>query len=88
MQFIDKRINAFLNKINRQTRIIYQQILHKFNKGRMNDLRIPISEFEAMENTIENFGLSKLMDETLSDESLEKNAAMEYYNNLKKNVEG
>ncbi len=51
-------------------------------------VQIPISEFEAMENTIENFGLAKLMDEYLNDESLEKNAAIEYYNSLKKNVEG
>ncbi len=51
-------------------------------------VQIPINEFEAMENTIENFGLSKLMDDTLNDESLEKKSALEYYNNLKKNVEG
>ncbi|HMQ79219.1 MAG TPA: hypothetical protein PKE39_03655 [Ignavibacteria bacterium] len=50
-------------------------------------VQIPIDEFEAMESTIENFGLSKLMDESINDESFEKTAAIEYYNTLKKNVE-
>ena len=47
------------------------------------ELKFRSSEFEAMENTIEKFGLSKLMDETLIDESLDKKSAIEYYNNSK-----
>lgn len=49
-------------------------------------VQIPIEEFEALEETIENFGLAKLIDETMNDESLNREDALKYYQGLKKNV--
>lgn len=51
-------------------------------------VQIPIDEFEKLEETIENFGLAKLIDETKNDDVLEKDEALKYYNKLKNNVEG
>lgn len=48
---------------------------------------LPISEFERLETIIEDYGLSKLIDETVNDESLIVNEAKEFYGNLKKDVE-
>lgn len=50
-------------------------------------VQIPIEEFERLEEIIENYGLSKLMDETSDEERLSGKAAKEYYNSLKSNVE-
>lgn len=48
---------------------------------------LPISEFERLETIIEDYGLSKLIDETINDESLTVNEAKAFYGNLKKDVE-
>lgn len=48
---------------------------------------IPIDEFERLEELIENYGLSKLMDEVNDEERLSVKNAKEYYRNLKPNVE-
>ena len=45
--------------------------------------QIPIEEFEEMENIIENYGLSKLMDEVQDEEKLSTNEAKEFYKSLK-----
>lgn len=51
-------------------------------------VQIPIAEFEALEEAFENYGLSKLIDETIDDKSFTKDDALKYYEDLKKNVEG
>ena len=51
-------------------------------------VQIPIEEFERLEEIIENYGLSKLMDEVKDDEKLSTEEARTYYKSLKKNVEG
>jgi len=51
-------------------------------------IQIPIEEFERLEEIIENYGLSKLMDEVKDDEKLSTEEARTYYKSLKKNVEG
>jgi hypothetical protein len=51
-------------------------------------VQIPIEEFERLEDVIENYGLSKLMDETADDEKLSAKEAKAYYESLKKNVAG
>ena len=51
-------------------------------------VQIPIKEFERLEEIIENYGLSKLMDEVKHDEKLSIEEAKTYYNSLKTNVEG
>jgi hypothetical protein len=51
-------------------------------------VQIPIEEFERMEEIIENYGLSKLMDEVRDEERLSLEDAKRYYQTLKKNVEG
>jgi len=51
-------------------------------------VRIPIEEFERLEEIIENYGLAKLMDEAMDDERLSVEEATRYYQWLKKNVEG
>ena len=50
-------------------------------------VQIPIAEFELIEEIIENYGLAKLMDETINDERLTAKSAKSYYKSLKKNVE-
>jgi len=51
-------------------------------------VQIPIEEFERLEETIENYGLSKLMDEVRDEERLSLEDAKRYYQTLQKNVEG
>ncbi len=50
-------------------------------------VQIPIVEFELIEELLENYGLAKLMDETQNDERLSGEAAKQYYQSLKNNVE-
>jgi len=50
-------------------------------------VQIPIEEFEQLEEIIENYGLSKLMDETKDEERLSVEDAKKYYQSLKQNVE-
>ena len=51
-------------------------------------VQIPIEEFELLEEILENYGLSKLMDEVKDDERLSVEDAKIYYQSLKTNVEG
>jgi len=51
-------------------------------------VQIPIEEFERLEEAIENYGLSKLMDEVKDEEKLSIEDAKTYYHSLKPNVEG
>jgi hypothetical protein len=51
-------------------------------------VQIPIQEFERLEEIIENYGLSKLMDEVKNEERLSVEDARTYYKSLKTNVEG
>jgi len=51
-------------------------------------VQIPIEEFERLEEILENYGLSKLMDEVANDEKLSIENAKTYYQALKTNVEG
>jgi hypothetical protein len=51
-------------------------------------VQIPIKEFEHLEEVIENYGLSKLMDEVADDERLSAKDAKKHYDTLKTNVEG
>lgn len=51
-------------------------------------VQIPIEEFIRMEEVVENFGLSKLMDEIEEEDVLQAREAQEYYRALKANVEG
>ena len=46
-------------------------------------VQISIEEFERLEEVIENYGLSHLMDEVKDDERLTLQAAKKYYNALK-----
>lgn len=50
-------------------------------------VQIPIEEFERLEEILENYGLSKLMDEVENDERLSIENAKAYYQTLKSNVE-
>ena len=50
-------------------------------------VQIPIDEFERLEEVIENYGLSKMIDEVKDDERLSVEDAKEYYQSLKQNVE-
>ena len=51
-------------------------------------VQIPIKEFERLEEIIENYGLSKLMDEVKEEERLSIEDAKTYYKSLKTDVEG
>lgn len=51
-------------------------------------VQIPIEEFERLEEIVENYGLSKLIDDVKDDESLSVADAKIYYQSLKANVEG
>ena len=46
-------------------------------------VQIPIEEYERLEEVIENYGLSKLIDEVKDDERLSLDDAKEYYQSLK-----
>ena len=46
-------------------------------------VQIPIEEFERLEEIIENYGLSKLMDEVKEDERISVKEAKKYYQSLK-----
>lgn len=50
-------------------------------------VQIPIEEFDRLEEIIENYGLSKLMDEVKSDERVTFEDAKKYYQSLKQHVE-
>jgi polyhydroxyalkanoate synthesis regulator phasin len=50
-------------------------------------VQIPIGEFEQLEEIVENYGLSKLIDEVSEDERLTVEEAKKYYQSLKTNVE-
>ena len=50
-------------------------------------VQIPIEEFERLEEVVENYGLSKLMDEVGEDERLSVEEAKKHYRSLKTNVE-
>lgn len=50
-------------------------------------VQIPIDEFEHLEEVIENYGLSKLMDESMDEERLSGDEAKKYYKSVKQNVE-
>ena len=51
-------------------------------------VQIPIKEFERLEEVIENYGLSNLMNEVKNEETLSVEEAKAYYKSLKTNVEG
>lgn len=42
-------------------------------------VQIPIEEFERLENLIEDYGLSRLIDETEKEEKLAVHEAIQYY---------
>ncbi len=46
-------------------------------------VQMPIDEFERLEEIIENYGLSKMMDEVRNDERLSFKEAKNYYQSLK-----
>ena len=48
-------------------------------------VQIPIAEFEKIEEILEDYGLVQLMEAVSDDETLNKEEALEYLNNLKKN---
>ena len=50
-------------------------------------VQIPIEEFARLEEIIENYGLSKLMDEVKDDERLSIEDVKKYYQSLKQHVE-
>jgi len=50
-------------------------------------VQVPIEEFERLEEVIENYGLSKLIDDVSNDERLSVEDAKRYYQSLKTNVE-
>ena len=50
-------------------------------------VQIPMEEFERLEEIIENYGLSKLMDEVKEDERFSAEDAKKHYQSLKNNVE-
>lgn len=51
-------------------------------------VQISISDFERLEELLENHGLSKLMDEAASDELLTGKTAFNYYESLKNGMDG
>ncbi|MFM5890536.1 MAG: hypothetical protein ACKPFD_12730 [Dolichospermum sp.] len=48
-------------------------------------VQIPITEFEQIEEILENYGLAKLMEEVETDEILSKSEAIKYLKLLKNN---
>jgi hypothetical protein len=51
-------------------------------------VQVPIEEFERLEELIENYGLSKLMDEVKDDKKLSIEDAKAIYESMKNHVEG
>jgi acetyl-CoA carboxylase beta subunit len=51
-------------------------------------VQIPIKEFERLEEVLENYGLSKLMDDVKDEDKLSVEDAKTYYKSLKTHVEG
>jgi acetyl-CoA carboxylase beta subunit len=51
-------------------------------------VQIHIKEFERLEEILENYGLSKLMDDVKDEDKLSVEDAKTYYKSLKTNVEG
>lgn len=49
-------------------------------------VQISLAEFEQIEDILENYGLSKMMEE-VEEEYLNKNDALKYLESLKNNVE-
>ena len=50
-------------------------------------VQIPITDFERLEEIIENYGLSQLIDETRTEERLTGESALKYYESLKNEME-
>jgi hypothetical protein len=50
-------------------------------------VQIPIAEFQRLEEVLENYGLSKLMDEVANDEQLSIQEAKAVYRSLKNDLE-
>lgn len=50
-------------------------------------VQIPITEFEKIEEILENYGLVKLIEEVEDEETLSKHEALKYLEVLKNNVE-
>jgi len=50
-------------------------------------VQVPIEEFERIEEVIENYGLSKLIDDVSNDERFPVEDAIKYYQSLKTDVE-
>jgi hypothetical protein len=50
-------------------------------------VQIPIAEFQRLEEVLENYGLSKLMDEVSNDEQLSIQEAKAVYRSLKNDLE-
>jgi len=50
-------------------------------------VQIPIAEFQRIEEVLENYGLSKLMNEMSDDKQLSIHEAKAFYRSLKKDVE-
>jgi hypothetical protein len=50
-------------------------------------VQIPIDEFQRLEEVIENYGPSKLIDEVANDEQLTVQEARSLYRTMKDNVE-
>jgi hypothetical protein len=50
-------------------------------------VQIPIAEFQRLEEVLENYGLSKLMDEVTDDEQLSIQEAKAFYRSLKNDLE-
>lgn len=50
-------------------------------------VQIPIAEFERIEEALENYGLAQLMDETRDEERLSGDAALEYYQAVKNELD-
>lgn len=46
-------------------------------------VQIPLEQFEKIEEILENYGLSKLIEETEDDERLSKEQALKYYHSIK-----
>jgi len=50
-------------------------------------VQIPVADFERLEEIIENYGLSRLMDETSTEERLTGESAIKYYESVKNEME-
>jgi hypothetical protein len=50
-------------------------------------VQISITDFERLEELIENYGLSQLMDETQTEECLTGELALKYYESVKNEME-